>query len=745
MRVSNTGPVRSALLLTLVALTTVVHGQGAVITIDLGTTFQTMRGWEAAASAEQHRPDFPAYAGAALAAVVDAGINRVRLEVRSGSENTVDAFAEWRAAGYPTSGPNYAAWRARRYETINDNGSPTATNAARFHWSELDDTIDKIVVPMRQRLAARGEALYVNLTYVAFIAQVTSGAPYVHQDPAEYAEFMLAAFQHLQATYGWTPDGIEVMLEPDNVSPPWSGTQMGLVIAATASRLAAAGFSPDFIGASTTCLSSAPTWFDQLAAVPNALAPLKELSYHRYCGVDAASLQGIASRASSRGIASAMLEWWDPGLTFHTLHEDVKVGRSGAWAQAVLADHGADATLAVAFVDGANQATMSNRTRFLRQYYQHVRRGAVRVGATSTASTFDPLAFRGPDGSVTVVVKAGGSGTFSIDGLPAGTYGLTYTASSFTSPEFPDLEGTLPNQTIGSGQRLTTSIPAYGVLTVSSRMPSIVAAPHPPGSLQVTAIDGQRVTFSWTPPSTGPAPTGFQIEGGVAPGQVLGAVPVGLTPTATVTLPQGHFYVRVRSVAGAAMSTASNEVLARVDPGLAPSAPQRLRGLAVGAGLHLTWSNTLLGGPPAGATLEVSGAIQATLPLGLTDTFDFSGVPPGSYTFTVRTSNQAGASSPSNAVTLTFPGACLGPPPPVASVAAFALGRTLFVHWDSGAEGAAPTAFLIDVTGGLAGRFATPLTSANGGVPPGSYVLRIATTNACGTSSFSAPTTVTVQ
>ena len=89
----------------------------------------------------------------------------------------------------------------------------------------MDNTIDRIVNPLRAALAAKGEKLIVNVNYVAFTGQITSGL-YIHNDPAEYAEFVLATYLHLQEKYGWVPDLWEVLLEPDNVSQ-WNGRLLG--------------------------------------------------------------------------------------------------------------------------------------------------------------------------------------------------------------------------------------------------------------------------------------------------------------------------------------------------------------------------------------------------------------------------------------------------------------------------------------------------------------------------------------
>ena len=81
----------------------------------------------------------------------------------------------------------------------------------------------------------------------------------------------------------------------------------------------------------------------------------------------------------------------------------------------------------------------------------------------------------------------------------------------------------------------------------------------PPSDLIAASIVGNLVTLRWTPPSTGIVPTGYVMDGGVAPGQVLASLPTaGPTPSLTFSAPTGSFYLRVRSVAGAVTSAASN-------------------------------------------------------------------------------------------------------------------------------------------------------------------------------------------
>ena len=103
--------------------------------------------------------------------------------------------------------------------------------------------------------------------------------------------------------------------------------------------------------------------------------------------------------------------------------------------------------------------TIGSRTKFLRQYFKFIRRGAVRMTALSSNGNFDPLAFTNTNGTVVVVVKTNGSGTISIQGLPAGTYGIKFTTGA-------QYDVDLANQTLQAGEAVVATIPANGVITI---------------------------------------------------------------------------------------------------------------------------------------------------------------------------------------------------------------------------------------------------------------------------------------
>jgi hypothetical protein len=473
------------------------------ITIDPSETYQTISGWEMVAYAlEPDNSAFPNFKDELFdLAVHDVGINRLRLEIRSGSENTDDNWS-----GYQNGTIDYQTWRSRRYATINDNDDPYTINWSSFHFSEMDNAIERIVNPLREVLDADGEKLYVNVNYVAFTSQITTGS-YIHNDPAEYAEYVLAAYLHLQEKYGWVPDSWEILLEPDNVSQ-WNGTLLGRAIVATADRLKAAGFEPVFVAPSNTNMGNAITYFDQMLEVPGAVEYLREFSYHRYGGVSQQNLRTIADRAKQYGLDTSMLEWWSTGNSYRTLHEDLKVGNNSAWQQGVLVG-ALNANMALYVVDDSNPANprlmLNDPTKFTRQYYRFIRPGSVRIQSDSKESAFDPLAFINKNDSYVVVVKCDSGGDFSIGRLPAGTYGIKYTTSS-------QYDVDLPEQTIRAGQPVLAGIPAEGVITIYGKPTSDDDQPPTiPEGLAMVNISASGLTLTWVRSMDNVALAGYKI------------------------------------------------------------------------------------------------------------------------------------------------------------------------------------------------------------------------------------------
>jgi Fibronectin type III domain len=268
--------------------------------------------------------------------------------------------------------------------------------------------------------------------------------------------------------------------------------------------------------------------------------------------------------------------------------------------------------------------------------------------------------------------------------------------------------------------------------------------PDPPTDLIVSSVTGNTVTLAWKPSSSSTL-TEYVLEGGLSAGSVLGSIKTGNTATSfTFDAPSGVFFVRVHALSGNLRSAASNEIQLVVNALLPPSAPAALLGLVNGSRLALSWSNTFQGGAPTALQLNVTGAQAASIPLGVSETFSFNDVPAGTYTFTLTASNASGVSPPSNAVTLTFPGSCSGPPGVPTYFAVAKSDSRLALTWSPPISGAAVTSYTIHASGAITASLSTVMRSISGTVGPGTYSLSVVAVNECGTSAPTDVVTVTV-
>ena len=426
------------------------------ITLHPETRLQKSTGWEVTteiadvANADESRA-LPYYRDGLIALAVDrVGINRVRLEVRSGAENTDQ---NWRRIA--SGAISYEQWRPLRYATRNDNADPQVIDWAGFDFAELDRNVEDAVLPLQKALAARGERLFVNLCYVAFTDQLRGGA-YHHDDPDEYAEFVLATYLHLQKRWGFVPDTWEVILEPDLVGR-WDGRQIGERIVKAAARLEANGIRPRFVVPSVTNMAEAPRFIDEMAQVPGAMKYVEEFSYHRYRGASQGNLRKIAERSERYGKGAAMLEWWFGNATYKVLYEDLTVGRNTAWQGQVLMD------LAERDLSDLRRPKLKLRedSRMNSQYFRYVRLGAQRIGASSNLEArAAPVAYVNANCGYAVIVKtAGPVRAMAIKGLPPGRYRMSYATES---------ESVEPDKVydLARGQTLTVDMPGAGVVSV---------------------------------------------------------------------------------------------------------------------------------------------------------------------------------------------------------------------------------------------------------------------------------------
>jgi hypothetical protein len=414
------------------------------LTVNPAQTFQTITGWEATLS-QGWGVSAQGYQQLTTLAANDLGVTRIRLEA---SGTIIESLT-------PQSGNCSNAESAIGQ---NDNNDPNVLNPAGFTWYCFDKQVNDILLSLKQRVEARGEKFVLNVCYVGFL----TGSAYQQNDPAEYAEFVFAVLDHLKTQFGLEPDIWEVRLEPDTGPFKVSGTQVGQMLLAAATRARAAGFNKVmFAVPSNANAGSAITAFSQVQAVTGTGPYQAEFTYHRYSGVTNSVLTTIAAHAQAAGVQTAMLEYMRADE--HVLWQDLTLANVSSWAKYALAGPYPSATSGnqLYYADLAtSQFSLRPATYFLRQYFKYVRPGYLRVGATTTLPGVEPVAFRSPGGGYVVVANVPSAQVLNVAGLPAGTYKISYsTVNALGAVGLP--------VTIGTGQTLTTSIPEAGTITIS--------------------------------------------------------------------------------------------------------------------------------------------------------------------------------------------------------------------------------------------------------------------------------------
>lgn len=408
----------------------------------------TLRGWEQDKVADRYDPTWLENSEEAVIRLVDeAGVNRVRLEVRSGAEAKTDTWRRF-AQGEET----YSSWAKIRYQNVNDNDDPYTIDPEGFFWSELDAKVEHFVLPMQARLAARGEKLYVNFCVVDF-RKGGPGSLDLAGKPEEYAELVLASFLHLKSTYGVEPDSLEIMLEPENADG-WTANRLGPAIVAAKNRLAKAGFHPAIIAPSTVSARRAAQYF---RTARKAGADIDVLSYHSYDWPDDGVRADIERTARAAGASTAMLEHLKADVG--EFHSDMTTANASAWQQwgmVGLKDDGNFLLVAdLAKPEGARMR-LSARAARLSQIWRHARIGDVRIRADTSAPELRPLAFLRPGGAVALAVIVDMPREISIEGLPPGDYALEVT----TRPRRAEPAGVIR---VGADGLARISMPEPGV------------------------------------------------------------------------------------------------------------------------------------------------------------------------------------------------------------------------------------------------------------------------------------------
>jgi hypothetical protein len=434
-----------ATLLVTVAITLGCTDDGTV-RVHPEQTFQTMRAWEATAWAGNLDRTPPSVRNEILDSAAALGITRLRVPVKAGSEQPVDHWRRWRAGEI-----DYDGWRCVRYATVNDNDDPDVIDWDGFNFSELDNVVETVVLPFRERLERRGEQARFNLNYVAFTDQLCGGE-YIHVDHLdEYAEFVLAAHVHLRDKYGLVPDSWEMILEPDNTDE-WTPAKLAEAMEIVGPVLEAHGFNARFVAPSTVSMRGGLDWVRAIVDRPDARRYLWEISYHRYHAATSEAARQYGALATEVA-PTAMLEWMP--ADHNALYTDLAVAQVSSWQQFALGDFGDDEEGKYFLIEeptaGEFVVRPGSRTSYLRPFIRNVRPGAIRIGAEVVNGNHRAVAFTNPDGGRVVGVWHRRSGSVVLEGLEPGEYQVIRVNADGTREETSVLGGRAEFAVEGSG------------------------------------------------------------------------------------------------------------------------------------------------------------------------------------------------------------------------------------------------------------------------------------------------------
>ncbi|MBM3780043.1 MAG: choice-of-anchor D domain-containing protein [Acidobacteria bacterium] len=358
----------------------------------------------------------------------------------------------------------------------------------------------------------------------------------------------------------------------------------------------------------------------------------------------------------------------------------------------------------------------------------------------------------------------GGTQTVTFTSALGSAWTATSTAPWLTVTPTSGAAGTVNTTMTLTAARTTSDAARTATVTVGGQaltvtQPGLSAAGLPSAPTGLTAtVAGSTVTFDWVAPLTGEPLSRYVLEAGLAPGRsdIASLHVTDGTRFVVGGVPNGRFFVRVRSANSFGASGPSNEVEVLVgSTGTAPRPPTGLTVTVTGASLQLTWIAASTGDAPTGYTLEAGSAPSqsniATVNLGPFTSFSVGGVPNGLYYVRVRASNSFGVSGPSNEASFSVGGVAAAPGAP-SGLTATVTGGTVALAWTAPATGGPPTEYVLeagtgpgrsDIVPGIAtGSTLTAFSAA--GVPPGTYYVRVKAMNILGLSAASNEVRLTV-
>ena len=460
-------------------LSTAITYSEVLIELEQETTYQTIDGWGAIANplaATSIRDTLLPHLDSLInLAINEVGITRLKISLPAGAEDSIDYFQKI-IDGEMT----YDEYKLTRYNIINDNDDPFEADPLGFQMNQTKYVFEKEVLPFKKLVEENGDDFYLNLVFVNFKNTNPEPSSFNHSDnPEEYAEYINYTWQFLDNEYGFTPDGIEVILEPDNTAcENYYQRNLPPVIEALGNRFEMNGYDPEIMVPSTLSLTNVKSYFNEIEKNPSALNYVDVIVYHRYGGNNDTLAQAeIVDLAKRHNLKTAMLEY-DKNGDVEELHYDLKHNNVVAWTKYALMFK-SDEQFAYVYVDEHSGSEpiygIGKQTKYLRQYFKFIRPGAVRFEVSTTDTDIDPIAFKNKNGNEVVVLKTRKGEDIQIKGFPAGNYGIKYTLGNFlwgaVAPKEYDVD--LEDISINEGEDLLFNMPDQGVVTIYQKSQTV--------------------------------------------------------------------------------------------------------------------------------------------------------------------------------------------------------------------------------------------------------------------------------
>ena len=307
----------------------------------------------------------------------------------------------------------------------------------------------------------------------------------------------------------------------------------------------------------------------------------------------------------------------------------------------------------------------------------------------------------------------------------------------------------------GKKDMFSQLLPITLAITLLAPVVAQAQPPGPPENLAAT-VNGNTVTVTWQPPTSGGPFTGYQLEVWLPDLTDVGALQFPATQTSFTAdnVPNGTYIAHVHTMVGTQLGPGSEPVTIVVPGGSCnspPDAPGTLSGAANGSLVTLNWG-AASGCPPTSYSLQAGTAPGlsdiAVLNVGLQTGFA-ANAPPGTYWVRVVAANPYGVSPPSNEISVTVGGACASPPNAPSGLTGNVSGTTVNLNWTGSAGGCAPTSYVIQAgsASGLSNIAIVDVglqTGLSATAPAGTYFVRIVASNVNGLSAPSNEIVLTV-